>query len=170
MRSREARNRARIGYGRGVGAEPDIFVREESGPGRGRVHALRPGRQVIGRDPKAAVVLSGEDVSRFHAAVEVTPETITVTDLGSKNGVVHAGVARTGPVALAHGEVFVVGGISLRVHHPGAQIDQALRRAGEVTVTRVRAPTPAGTRDPLALPLAATLFFAALVGALLVWQ
>ena len=64
----------------------------------------------------------------------------------------------------------MVGGISLRVHHPGAQIDQALRRAGEVTVTRMRAPTPAGARDPLALPLAATLFFAALVGALLMWQ
>jgi S-DNA-T family DNA segregation ATPase FtsK/SpoIIIE len=153
-----------------VGADPDIFLREESGPRCGRIHALRSGRQVIGRDPKAAVVLAGEDVSRFHAAVEVTPEAITVTDLGSKNGVSLAGTTRTGPVVLGHGEVFVVGGISLRVHHPGAQIDAALRRGGEVTVTRVRAPRPLAPQDRLALPVAATLFFAALVGALLVWQ
>lgn len=153
-----------------MGAEPDIFLREESGPGRGRVHALRPGRHVIGRDPKAAVTLAGADVSRFHAEVHVTPETITVADLGSKNGVLHDGVARTGPVALGHGEVIAVGGISLRVHHPGAQIEAALRRGGEATVTRARAPELPAAHEAVALPVAATLFFAALVGALLIWQ
>jgi hypothetical protein len=149
--------------------EPEIFVREESGPGRGRVHALAPGRSVIGRDPRVAVALAGEDVSRHHAALDVTPEAIAVTDLGSKNGVYRDGVELLGTTALGHGEVIVVGGISLRIHHPGAQVDAALRRGGEATVTRAR-PQRTEEREPLALPAAATLLFAALVAGLLLWQ
>ncbi|WP_170136146.1 FHA domain-containing protein [Nannocystis exedens] len=153
-----------------MGREPEIFVREESGPGRGRTHALAPGRAVIGRDPGATVMLAGDDVSRVHAALDVTPEGLTVTDLGSKNGVYRDGAALVGATPLAHGDVIVVGGISLRVHHPGAQVDAALRRGGEVTVTRVRQVAPAEPGESLLLPAAATLGFAALVAALLLWQ
>lgn len=151
--------------------EPEIFLREESGPRRGRVHALRVGRQVIGRDPEAAVSLASGDVSRFHASVEVTPEAIVVADLGSKNGIFfkEGGEPLLRPTALRHGDVIVVGGISLAVHHPGAQVDAALRRVGEATVTRA---TLAGARagEPIAWPLAAAVMFAALVVGLLVWQ
>lgn len=153
-----------------MGREPEIFVREASGPGRGRTHALMLGRQVIGRDPKAAVRLACADVSRFHARLEVTPEAITVTDLESKNGVLRAGTALRGPTTLSHGEVIVVGGISLQIHHRGAQIEAALRSRGEATVTRARPPLATGRGEPLTLPIAATLLFAALVGALLLWQ
>jgi S-DNA-T family DNA segregation ATPase FtsK/SpoIIIE len=153
-----------------VSREPEIFLREESGPGRGRVHALAPGRALIGRDPQATVALQGGDVSRFHAALDVTAETIAVTDLGSKNGVLRGGEALLGTTGLAHDEVIVVGGISLRVHHPGAQVDAVLRRGGEATVTQRRRVFAAEPREPLALPVAATLLFAALVAALLLWQ
>ncbi|WAS96262.1 FHA domain-containing protein [Nannocystis punicea] len=153
-----------------MGREPEIFVREESGPGRGRTHALAPGRALIGRDPQAAVALICDDVSRVHAALDVTPEGLTVTDLGSKNGVYRDGAALVGATPLAHGDVIVVGGISLRVHHPGAQVDAALRRGGEVTVTRVRQALAAEPDESLLLPAAVTLGFAALVAALLLWQ
>ena len=153
-----------------VAREPDIFVREASGAGRGRTHALKPGCHTIGRDPQATVRLACEDVSRFHAALEVTPESLTVTDLDSKNGVLRAGAALTGPTRLGHGEVIVVGGISLQIHHPGAQIEAALQRGGEATVTRIQLPIRAATDAALTLPLAATLVVAALVGALLLWQ
>lgn len=159
-----------MSYGRGVGREPEIFVREESGAGRGRTHALRPGRALVGREAGVAVMLAGDDVSRVHAALDVTPEGLTVTDLGSKNGVYRDGTALVGATPLAHGDVIVVGGISLRVHHPGAQVDAALRRGGEVTVTRVRQALAAESGESLLLPAAATLGFAALVVALLLWQ
>lgn len=151
--------------------EPEIFLREESGPGRGRVHALGLGRQTIGRDPQAAVSLASGDVSRFHASLEVTPEAIVVADLGSKNGIFDAsGQPLTRPTPLRHGAVIVVGGISLRIHHPGAQVDAALARSGEATVTRGGRPAERGGREPLAGPVIATVVFAALVVGLLVWQ
>lgn len=161
-----------IGYAAGV-RESEIFLREESGPRRGRVHALRPGRLVIGRDPAAAVVLASGDVSRFHASLEVTPEAIVVADLGSKNGIslkVKDGEEPlVRPTALRHGDVLVVGGISLAVHHPGAQVDAALRRVGEATVTRATPPGPR-TGEPIVWPVTAVVMFAALVVGLLVWQ
>lgn len=153
-----------------MGRESEIFVHEESGPGRGRTHALAPGRALIGRDPGATVSLASDDVSRFHAALDVTAESIAVTDLGSKNGVFRDGTALVGATALAHGDAIVVGGISLRVHHPGAQVDAALRRGGEATVTRVRPALAAERGETLLLPIVMTLVFAALVVALLLWQ
>ncbi|MDC0666091.1 FHA domain-containing protein [Nannocystis radixulma] len=149
---------------------PEIFVREESGPGRGRTHALALGRALVGRDPGATVSLAGDDVSRFHAALDVTAESIAVTDLGSKNGVFRDGVLLSGTTGLAHGEAIVVGGICLRVHHPGAQVDAALRRGGEATVTQIRPARAAERGESLLVPVAATLMFAALVAALLLWQ
>lgn len=155
---------------RGVTREPEIFVREESGPRRGRVHALAPGVQTIGRDQGAAVSLAGGDVSRFHASLEVGADAIAVVDLGSKNGVFKGGAPIVGRTALGHGDVIEVGGISLSIHHPGAQVDAALRRRGEVTVTRASRPAAGRGREGLGWPLAAAAVFAALVAAQLLWQ
>lgn len=151
--------------------EPAIFLRETSGARRGRIHPLRVGRHTIGRDPAASVSLAGEDVSRVHATLEVTPEAIVIADVGSKNGIFLKGSreAIVRPTSLAHGAEIVVGGISLAVHHPGAQVDAALRGAGEATVTRAGPQRP-DAAEPLGWPLAATLVFAALVVGLLVWQ
>lgn len=156
-----------LGYARGVGREPDVFLREESS---GRVHALRAGRQVIGRDAQAEVRLKSGDVSRFHASVEVTPETMFIADLGSKNGVFRGGEPLVGPTALRDGEVVVVGGISLRVGHAGARVEAALVRGGEATVRRAAAIPGRRPVAPLTVPVMATAFFAALVAALLLWQ
>lgn len=157
-----------LGYG-AVVREVEIFLREVDG---GRVHRLAVGRHTIGREASAAVCLAGDDVSRVHASLEVTPEAMVVADLGSKNGIFlkGSGAAIVRPTALRHGDVIVVGGISLAVHHPGAQVDAVLRAAGEATVTRAAAPPRARAGEPLAWPLAATVLFAALVAGLLVWQ
>lgn len=162
--------RPRIPYTGPVPGEPEIFLREESGPDAGRVHPLSPGRHRIGREPGVAVQLRGVDVSRHHASLEVGSDAISVEDLGSKNGVFRGGAPLTGPTPLRHGDVIVVGGISLSVHHPGAQVDAALVRGGEPTVTRAPAPERPGPPDRLGPPLLATLVFAALVAALLLWQ
>jgi class 3 adenylate cyclase len=47
---------------------------------------LRPGITVIGRDEDAAIFLPNLSLSRRHARIDVTDETVQVTDLKSKNG------------------------------------------------------------------------------------
>lgn len=148
--------------------EPDIYLREESGPRCGQVHPLAPGEHTIGRDPGAAVSLRGPDVSRFHAALEVSADAITISDLGSKNGVFRGGAALVGRTALRDGDQISVGGVALSVHHPGAQVAAALARGGEVTVTRALSVGPAG--DSLRAPLAAAVFFTALALVLHLWR
>lgn len=155
-----------------MSSELTIVVRELTGPDAGRVHALRLGRHVIGRDPTGSIQLRSGDVSRQHAILEVSALGVTVTDLGSKNGVMlrAAGEMRalTGPVRLDDGAVIEVGGIELQIAHPGAQVDAALVRGGEATITRLQGAGGALPMRPGPLiPLLLTVLFAALVGALL---
>lgn len=149
-----------------------ITVRERTGADAGRVHALAPGRHVVGRDPGATVVLRGADVSRQHASVTVTEDAVVVADLGSKNGVrvIRGGIATRvgGPVRLGDAGVFEVGGIELEICHPGARVEEALARVGETTVTRIDvAMLPRRAAPPATLPLIATAVFAAIVVVLL---
>jgi S-DNA-T family DNA segregation ATPase FtsK/SpoIIIE len=148
-----------------------ITLRERNGVDAGRVHALAPGRHVVGRDPAAAVCLRGADVSRRHASVTVTADAVTVADLGSKNGVRvirGGGPARIdGPVRLGDGGLFEVGGIELEISHPGAQVEEALARVGETTVTRMEFVAPPRRRPSPTAPLIATVVFAAIVAVLL---
>ena len=148
-----------------------ITLRERTGADAGRVHTLAPGRHVVGRDPAAAVCLRGPDVSRSHASVVVTTDAVVVADLGSKNGVrwLRGGTAVRvgGPVRLGDAEVFEVGGIELEICHPGAQVEAALARVGETTVTRIEAAALPRSRPGAVAPLIATAVFAAVVVALL---
>jgi DNA-binding NtrC family response regulator len=54
----------------------------------GRVHVLRAGRHLIGRDPGDAGITLASDpcASRAHAALEVSERGVTVEDLRSRNG------------------------------------------------------------------------------------
>ena len=155
-----------------MSSELTVIVRELTGLDAGRVHPLRLGRHVIGRDPTGSIQLRSGDVSRQHAILEVSALGVTVTDLGSKNGVMLrvAGEMRalTGPARLDDGAVIEIGGIELQVVHPGAQVDAALVRGGEATITRLQG--GAGglpLRPGPLLPLLLTVAFAALVAALL---
>lgn len=53
---------------------------------RGREIALRDGENVIGRDEAAEVRIDAPSVSRRHARIVVSPDAVTLEDLGSKNG------------------------------------------------------------------------------------
>ena len=155
-----------------MSSELTIVVRERTGPDAGRVHQLRLGRHVIGRDPTGSIQLRSGDVSRQHAILEVSALGVIVTDLGSKNGVMLriAGEMRalSGPARLADGSVIEIGGVELEIEHPGAQVDEALARGSEPTITRLEgigklAPLRPGPLVPLVL----TVLFAALVVTLL---
>jgi Sigma-54 interaction domain/Inner membrane component of T3SS, cytoplasmic domain/Bacterial regulatory protein, Fis family len=52
---------------------------------------LRSGRWIVGASPNADFILEHETVSREHIAVELVPEGVKITDLGSLNGTFYAG-------------------------------------------------------------------------------
>ncbi len=56
------------------------------GPAAGTTHPLPLGEHVVGRGAVAGVVLQDPEVSRAHAALEVSARGVRVRDLGSSNG------------------------------------------------------------------------------------
>lgn len=55
----------------------------------GRQFVIRMGQRfVLGRSHQASVRLDDEKVSRHHASLELTPQGLQVTDLGSRNGTI----------------------------------------------------------------------------------
>jgi DNA segregation ATPase FtsK/SpoIIIE, S-DNA-T family len=77
-------------------------------------YPLRYGDNVLGRDPDCDVVIKDQQASRRHARVNVT-DVVTITDLGSKNGVVVAGKAITTPTVLRPGQSAEIGDLCLAV-------------------------------------------------------
>jgi hypothetical protein len=67
---------------------------------RGREIPLADGEHIVGRDRTAAVPLDFPSVSRRHARLVVAGDTVTIEDLGSKNGtqVGKKKIARATPV------------------------------------------------------------------------
>lgn len=67
-----------------VGRFPHLVIVE--GYGAGRTYALSKGTVAVGRDPKCDIVLPYSTVSWHHASISKRDETVTVHDLGSRNG------------------------------------------------------------------------------------
>lgn len=63
----------------------DYYLRGVSGDTFGRVFPLTM-RTVVGRGEDCEIVLPVDEVSRRHASIEITPDGVQVTDLGSSNG------------------------------------------------------------------------------------
>jgi pSer/pThr/pTyr-binding forkhead associated (FHA) protein len=152
--------------------DPRLMPRlvETTGAHQGREHDLPYGEHVVGRGAGASVRLDDHDVSRRHARLEVDPTGIWVHDLGSKNGVYANGTRVETSVPLVHGDTLAFGDLVLRLSHPASQVSQALRSAGETTVTTTRSQgrEPAGRVAPsLLLPIAGIVVFGALVVAML---
>ncbi|HMZ08505.1 MAG TPA: FHA domain-containing protein [Anaerolineales bacterium] len=61
---------------------------------------------MIGRDPSCDVQVQDRQVSRFHASLTLTPEGVTLEDLGSKNGTNHNGAELSSPIMLQDGDMF----------------------------------------------------------------
>jgi DNA-binding winged helix-turn-helix (wHTH) protein len=76
---------------------------------------LRSGENGIGRDPRDTIVIHSPDVSRHHARLTVAGTTVTLEDLGSKNGTFLGTRAVTQPMEIAPGDEILIGTIRLRL-------------------------------------------------------
>lgn len=74
---------------------------------------LFEGRNIIGRDPDAAVRVDDRTISRHHAAVDVRQGRATIEDLQSKNGTYRDGVRVNGAVEVSDGSVVEVGSVRM---------------------------------------------------------
>jgi DNA-binding winged helix-turn-helix (wHTH) protein len=77
--------------------------------------ALREGENIIGRDPRGAIVIHSAEVSRHHARLVVAGGAVTLEDLGSKNGTFLDTRRITECVAVRPGDDILVGTIRLRL-------------------------------------------------------
>jgi hypothetical protein len=107
---------------------PRLVVR--SGPDSGRIIGLEQGEVTLGRAPENGVVLRSDSVSRQHARIAVTAETVTVEDLGSKNATLVDGVRAVGPVALSDGQKLELGDVVLEFQVDAPTVTVAAGRGG----------------------------------------
>ena len=108
----------RFGYAFADGAveEPEKDAGAPSGCAiqwDGRLVALRPGENVIGRAADAAVHIALGEISRRHARIVIEGERALLEDLGSKHGTIVADRRIEGPVELKHGDHIGVGPVLL---------------------------------------------------------
>jgi DNA-binding winged helix-turn-helix (wHTH) protein len=75
---------------------------------------LRNGDNVIGRDPRDAIVIHAPDVSRHHAKLTVTGTTVTLEDLDSKNGT-YVGTTRVTRCEVRAGDEILIGTTKMRL-------------------------------------------------------
>lgn len=74
---------------------------------------LAPGKLVVGRSPKSGLRLDSRYVSRHHAMLIVTADSVTVIDLQSTNATLVNGQAATSR-QLEHGDLLAIGNFRLR--------------------------------------------------------
>lgn len=92
-------------------ADSRVSVAVIAGPDSGRIHAIEKPRVVIGRHD-ADVNVEDPEISRHHAAIELTGDTMTLVDLGSTNGT-FVGEERIREVVLENQAEFSIGGSTL---------------------------------------------------------
>jgi hypothetical protein len=91
------------------GAETSPRLRVFQGPDQGRELVLEVDRSyVLGRDPRADLVLEDEDASRRHTRIARRGPRVWVTDLGSKNGTLLDGSALVEGQPVLWGETSVL--------------------------------------------------------------
>lgn len=76
---------------------------------------LRLGETLLGRSPYCSIVLNDGLVSRQHAAIRVTRDSVLVEDLGSRNGTWVNQKRISGPHVLSPGDRIDIGGHALEV-------------------------------------------------------
>jgi DNA-binding winged helix-turn-helix (wHTH) protein len=99
----------------------------------GREILLRPGENVIGREPEAAVWIDDSAVSRRHAHIVVGSDGATLEDLGSKNGTRLQGERIQSVALLADRDMIRIG--------PASMVFRIYRQTGS-TETAVEEETP----------------------------
>ncbi|HUP64747.1 MAG TPA: FHA domain-containing protein [Thermoanaerobaculia bacterium] len=87
---------------------------------------LHHGENILGRDEQADISIDAPGVSRRHARIVVEPETVTIEDLGSKNGT-FVGKARVDE------RVTVGDGDRILIAHVAATLAKIRSRAATIT-------------------------------------
>ena len=90
---------------------------------------LYQGENVLGRDGRPTITVTGATVSRRHARIIVRDEQATVEDLGSKNGTYLDGERLSAPADIHDGDRLLIGAVPLIVR---------VRRSSESTLTGPR--------------------------------
>jgi DNA-binding winged helix-turn-helix (wHTH) protein len=80
----------------------------------GRRLPLRPGENVLGREPEDGISLDSPTVSRRHARIVISATGATLEDLESKNGTFLKGQRVSSAVALTNGDEIRAGSVVLR--------------------------------------------------------
>jgi hypothetical protein len=78
-----------------------------------REFELHPGENVLGRDGDASVVISMKSISRRHARIVVSGDTVMLEDLGSKNGTHLNGRRIEAAAGLVDGDEIRLGSVPL---------------------------------------------------------
>src|SRR3954468_11524180 len=96
-----------------------------NGPGYfDTAYDLPEGETSLGRADENDIVLSGDLVSRKHARIRVKGDSLSVEDLGSRNGSKVNGNPLTGMVGLVAGDTVNVGENTLSIRQP-AKVENA---------------------------------------------
>ncbi len=96
--------------------------------GRRRYISLEKERVKIGREPDNDIVLTGAEVSRYHAEILVQDSVFTIVDLESTNGT-FIGTRRVQREEVDAGEPFCIGNFELRVAEEKRKSIQELKKA-----------------------------------------
>jgi S-DNA-T family DNA segregation ATPase FtsK/SpoIIIE len=161
----------------GASPEPSAPTRSQTqelvvvgGPSAGRRFPLAEGEHIVGRDPRASIVLDDPALSGEHLRLEVEAGRITVADLGSRNGTLLEGATVTDAEEVPPGAVVRAGRTLLTVstsehvadsHKVGREGTIAFNRPPRVHRPLDRAqrpfPAPPDTAQRSRLPLGASL-------------
>ncbi len=142
-----------------VAGTPDLVPRARGllqlhvvgGPDSGRVHALPPGEHRVGRSPRAEIRVEDADASRWHLAVRVAPDGLTVRDLGSVNGTTVDGTRISDePHPVRPGQRIRAGRSTLVVRSPAVP-PAATRISPEGAIEVNPGPRPRPARPPVDL-------------------
>ena len=81
---------------------------------------LNEGENILGREARGTIAVSGATVSRRHARIVVSGDEATLEDLGSKNGTYLAGERLTASTRICDGDRVLIGAVPFvfRVHRP----------------------------------------------------
>jgi pSer/pThr/pTyr-binding forkhead associated (FHA) protein len=96
---------------------------------------LPPGEFVVGRSRDCQLALDDALVSRRHAAFHATSDSLSVEDLGSRNGVKVNDARITGVVHLSSGDVVTIGSERLEVSVVASEVTERAIRKAAVTMT-----------------------------------
>ena len=100
-------------------ADRNLSLAVIAGPDAGKIFPIEKPRVVIGREG-VDIVLDDPEISRQHAAIEVSDDRVTVVDLGSSNGTL-LGDEPVGEAELENQAEFTVGGSTLMLIVTGGE-------------------------------------------------